>query len=664
MRYNQFSMLPERAFQKRLGLFGSAPATLEGGGGGGIMAVVAVVATVALAVATDGASLAAEAAIDGGAIAADGAVAAGEVATADAVTSAAADAAITTGTEAAAGTAAADTAVATGADVAASEAATVEGAAAAGEGATAAGEGAAAAAGEGATSAGATAAGDAASNFSAQQALQNAGMGALKSAGMNSLSQLVSTGSIDPNKALKAGVTGAVGAGLGSGLSQLGANPLVANALAGTAAGATGASLNGTDVGRGALIGGAGGAAAGGSQMIGQAAGLDPTVQGALTGAVRGATLSGINNGSIGTGALTGGIVGGASSIGNQVGTAAQNAATGETGNSSLLGQVLGGVAGYEAKSALNPSAATTSYNTPATQASGSLKSTSTGIPTAAVQAQNQSSIQNQAGINSGMSGTTASGLSNLALAGSQAGIPTGSSVNFNTGTASNSAPSSGLNNNGLPAALTPGVLASNPLATAAQSSNPQLEQLLQLHPQLGSVDPRILASLMGSSPQGYKRGGVVHMAIGGSSQFETAQQLLGIPIVRESAAEQAAYGNPTGGHHRPLVATHFINGHKKGGQIEHIPEFITGKTGHHVKGRGTGQSDEIPAMLANDEYVFDADTVAALGDGSSEAGAKFLDHFRQSVRAHKRAAPVDKIPPKASPLQYVKEAIKKTRNA
>jgi len=93
----------------------------------------------------------------------------------------------------------------------------------------------------------------------------------------------------------------------------------------------------------------------------------------------------------------------------------------------------------------------------------------------------------------------------------------------------------------------------------------------------------------------------------------------------------------------------------------EHIPEFITGATGHYVKGRGDGQSDDIPAMLADGEYVFDADTVAQLGNGSSDAGAKFLDSFRHAVREHKRSAPVDKIPPKASPLQYVKAAMKRT---
>jgi hypothetical protein len=54
------------------------------------------------------------------------------------------------------------------------------------------------------------------------------------------------------------------------------------------------------------------------------------------------------------------------------------------------------------------------------------------------------------------------------------------------------------------------------------------------------------------------------------------------------------------------------------------------------VKGPGTGRSDEIPALLSDGEYVIDAETVALLGDGSSEAGAKRLDDFRVNVRKHK----------------------------
>jgi hypothetical protein len=98
------------------------------------------------------------------------------------------------------------------------------------------------------------------------------------------------------------------------------------------------------------------------------------------------------------------------------------------------------------------------------------------------------------------------------------------------------------------------------------------------------------------------------------------------------------------------------LSGYAKGGQVEHIPEFITGKTGNYVQGAGDGQSDSIPAMLADGEYVFDADTVAALGNGSNKAGALVLDKMRESIREHKRSAPVGKIPPKAkSPLSYLK---------
>lgn len=81
---------------------------------------------------------------------------------------------------------------------------------------------------------------------------------------------------------------------------------------------------------------------------------------------------------------------------------------------------------------------------------------------------------------------------------------------------------------------------------------------------------------------------------------------------------------------------------------------------GFAVGGPGTGQSDDIPTMLSDGEYVIDADTVAALGDGSSKAGASILDKFRQEIRKHKRSAHVNDIPPKAkNPMQYLKMAQK-----
>jgi len=81
-------------------------------------------------------------------------------------------------------------------------------------------------------------------------------------------------------------------------------------------------------------------------------------------------------------------------------------------------------------------------------------------------------------------------------------------------------------------------------------------------------------------------------------------------------------------------------------------------RKGAYVQGAGDGQSDDIPAMLADGEYVIDAETVAQLGNGSNKAGAKMLDEFRENIRAHKRSAPTHKIPPKSkSALAYLKGA-------
>jgi hypothetical protein len=81
-------------------------------------------------------------------------------------------------------------------------------------------------------------------------------------------------------------------------------------------------------------------------------------------------------------------------------------------------------------------------------------------------------------------------------------------------------------------------------------------------------------------------------------------------------------------------------------------------RKGAPVHGPGDGQSDDIPAMLADGEYVIDAETVAQIGNGSTKAGAQALDKFRENIRRHKRSAPVNKIPPKTKALtSYLKGA-------
>ena len=104
------------------------------------------------------------------------------------------------------------------------------------------------------------------------------------------------------------------------------------------------------------------------------------------------------------------------------------------------------------------------------------------------------------------------------------------------------------------------------------------------------------------------------------------------------------------------LSQAHTVHSHHTNPVIDNRVDF---RKGSAVNGAGDGQSDDIPAWLADGEYVMDAELVSMLGNGSNKAGAKILDKFREDVRAHKRSAPLGKIPPKAkSPLNYLKESM------
>lgn len=77
------------------------------------------------------------------------------------------------------------------------------------------------------------------------------------------------------------------------------------------------------------------------------------------------------------------------------------------------------------------------------------------------------------------------------------------------------------------------------------------------------------------------------------------------------------------------------------------------------VKGPGSGRDDRIEALLSDGEYVMDAETVAMLGDGSLDEGARRLDQLRQNVRKHKGAALAkgEFSPNAKAPEQYLAKA-------
>jgi hypothetical protein len=203
-----------------------------------------------------------------------------------------------------------------------------------------------------------------------------------------------------------------------------------------------------------------------------------------------------------------------------------------------------------------------------------------------------------------------------------------------------------------------------NMLPGAPVDSATTLEQLTQLYPQLANADPALMQYLQG------KAGKASYYKYGSTSNLNTPLMTAstGMPSYGSPFTSNSSYSNPgfgsiptTGSANLTSTGQSLLNGsplaaYRKGGPVDHKPEFITGKTGNYVRGKGDGQSDEIPAMLADGEYVFDADIVAALGNGSNEAGSRVLDKMRENIRKHKRSAASGKIPPPAkSPLAYMK---------
>ena len=249
-----------------------------------------------------------------------------------------------------------------------------------------------------------------------------------------------------------------------------------------------------------------------------------------------------------------------------------------------------------------------------------------------------------------------------------------------------------------------------------------KLAELRQIFSQL---DPSLKSVL---ADRGYGAGGLIEsFAEGGSNTtccFKAVLKDLApnfVPCTQEmlaplSAARKKAFELAKLTHIQPYIAPSGGAGGMAHGGLPsqyaeaapegHNPEFITGLTGYYAQGGGTGQSDDIPAMLHDGDYVMDADTVAAFGDGSSKAGAEVMEHLREQVphrdgvqskpipakiadgeyvfpaafvtalgrgdnkrgskmldemreklRAHKRSAPTSKIPPKAkSPLDYLRK--------
>lgn len=130
--------------------------------------------------------------------------------------------------------------------------------------------------------------------------------------------------------------------------------------------------------------------------------------------------------------------------------------------------------------------------------------------------------------------------------------------------------------------------------------------------------------NLMAQMPQGIYQSPI--------SQYSGLSPYANRPGV--SAVVQALQSNPFLGVIPNVAATYLARGGyvpgKSGGMDDDVPAIIDGKQ---------------PARLSSGEFVFDAATVAALGDGNNQAGARKLEEIRKAIR--KKAYGHERQPPK-----------------
>lgn len=133
------------------------------------------------------------------------------------------------------------------------------------------------------------------------------------------------------------------------------------------------------------------------------------------------------------------------------------------------------------------------------------------------------------------------------------------------------------------------------------------------------------------------------------TSEFQFFEPYSYSAIQSAPKAPQAEAGAPQykdGGEVGDDMVRHLVEWHKGGGHAG------PGK----VKGIGSGQEDLIPAWLSDGEYVWSAQDVADLGDGSTDEGVRRLDKMRQMVRRRAGRKDVKKI---AKPQQGIDAILK-----
>jgi hypothetical protein len=189
-----------------------------------------------------------------------------------------------------------------------------------------------------------------------------------------------------------------------------------------------------------------------------------------------------------------------------------------------------------------------------------------------------------------------------------------------------------------------------------------QMKQGYQAGGRAAPMNPRMMQTGMPSGGMGRgmpMRGGLnqamqtgnMPPAGGGNQRNMMPQGMMqqGMPQGRPQGRPQPTNRNPRTSYDQDGTPP---TGMQAGGALNMVRSYGVG-------GGADGRSDDVDAVLSDGEYVFDAETVALLGNGSSEAGANRLEQMREQIRRQKgRNLAQGKISDDAkSPLSYLKGA-------
>ena len=461
-------------------------------------------------------------------------------------------------------------------------------------------------------------------------------------------------------------VLSVVAPGLGTAIgTALGATGTAASMLGSAAIGGLTSAATGGNALQGA-IGGALGAGAGSTLggAIGDATGmaLSDTAKNALGSALIGGTQSAATGGDFLTGAVQGGLGGYTGStlsglaggVDGALGAGLQTAGT-QFGNAMTMGaspeQALaaGALSGLASGLSYEPTPSKLYDLTPADSGGLGLKAPSDlAVEGLRAPALNTSGVpQAGLGMNYSLTGgntPTYSGPENFAVDYSLYGqpAPSATSAQPELGTGISSSPLSTIaaqTSEAMPAPKASSSGAGNKMGTSGLGTAASMLPLLSLFSAAETPEQvqQVVASMTPEQQEYFNR----PMRTWNWDTLSAAAKMQGLPIGSYIARNWDKVGG--GAYDNPVETMA-----RGGGVLARL-----------ARGGGTGRSDEIPARLSDGEYVMDAETVALLGDGSTNAGAHRLDQMRAKIRQHKgKSMARGKFSANAkSPLAYLKES-------